>query len=658
MKFLLVLFFFNVLIITGSYGQNMKIDSLVSTAGQSSNDTASLNRISQYSNEIAFHDPANALLLDQKILYIARQKHYDKIEADALNSCGEDYHFLGDYADGLKMQFEALLINRQMKDSSAEGETLGLIGILYNELAEYRQALQYLIPADSIYQKLPGIFQGCFILANIGDAYDSLKITDSALYYMRESYHKFAEPYRSHLRSFILRHMGNIYAQIGKNDSALDFYNRAILNCRISNDQMNMTMALKKIADVYTARGMYDSGVYYAHRAFATAQNIPSKLQVLKASDLLAVLYNKTHEPDSALLYMRIAAAMKDSLYGPDKFHKLQILLLDEQQHQYSIRQQEQEFRNRIKYISLLTASGIFLLIAFILLRTNRHKQKANILLQQQKRKIEETLAELKSAQSQLIQSEKMASLGELTAGIAHEIQNPLNFVNNFSEVNKELIEELKGERQKAEGERNTFLENEILNDIEANEEKINHHGKRADAIVKGMLQHSRSSTGVKEATDVNKLADEYLRLSFHGLRAKDNSFNATMKTDFGESVGEINIISQDIGRVLLNLYNNAFYAIGERKKTEGLGYEPTVSVSTKKSGNQVSISVSDNGNGIPQKALDKIFQPFFTTKPTGQGTGLGLSLSYDIIKAHGGEIKVETKEGEGSVFIIQIPNS
>jgi two-component system NtrC family sensor kinase len=256
--------------------------------------------------------------------------------------------------------------------------------------------------------------------------------------------------------------------------------------------------------------------------------------------------------------------------------------------------------------------------------------------------------------------SEKMASLGELTAGIAHEIQNPLNFVNNFSEVNKELIEELEGEWSKVNGERNQQLENELLKDIKENEEKINHHGKRADAIVKCMLQHSRASTGEKEPEDINALADEYLRLSYLGMRAKDKDFNATLQTDFDKSMGKINIIPQDIGRVLLNLYNNAFYACNERSRTstesEVQTYEPTVSVTTKKSENHVTITVRDNGNGIPQKIVDKIFQPFFTTKPTGQGTGLGLSLSYDIIKAHGGEIKVESEETEGSTFIIQLP--
>jgi signal transduction histidine kinase len=272
--------------------------------------------------------------------------------------------------------------------------------------------------------------------------------------------------------------------------------------------------------------------------------------------------------------------------------------------------------------------------------------------LQEQKQKVENTLNELKATQSQLIQSEKMASLGELTAGIAHEIQNPLNFVNNFSEVNKELLAEMKEELDKG----NIDEAKAIANDVVANEEKITHHGKRADAIVKGMLQHSRSSSAIKEPTDINKLADEYLRLAYHGLRAKDKSFNATLNTDFDESIGNINIIPQDIGRVILNLINNAFYAVDEKKKSGIEKYEPTVSVGTSKIGEKVAIKVTDNGNGIPQKVLDKIFQPFFTTKPTGQGTGLGLSLSYDILKAHGGELKVETKEGEETKFIIQLP--
>jgi signal transduction histidine kinase len=274
--------------------------------------------------------------------------------------------------------------------------------------------------------------------------------------------------------------------------------------------------------------------------------------------------------------------------------------------------------------------------------------------LEAAKLQVEKTLIDLQVTQKQLVQSEKMASLGELTAGIAHEIQNPLNFVNNFSEVSTELVKEMKSEIKKG----NYDEVNVIADDVKQNLEKINHHGQRAADIVKGMLQHSRSSSGVKEPTDINALADEYFRLAYHGLRAKDKTFNATMKTDFDESIGKIDIIPQDIARVVLNLITNAFYAVNEKSKQGIADYEPTVSVVTKKVNHQVEIRVTDNGNGIPANIVDKIFQPFFTTKPTGQGTGLGLSLSYDILKAHRGELKVETAEGEGSTFNIELPTA
>ncbi len=300
----------------------------------------------------------------------------------------------------------------------------------------------------------------------------------------------------------------------------------------------------------------------------------------------------------------------------------------------------------------------------FIALRNISHKQRAFTLLQKQKeetdlqkQKLEQAMAELEATQAQLIQREKMASLGELTAGIAHEIQNPLNFVKNFSEVSAELVEELNEEL--ADGNINNI--GSIATAIKENLNTITYHSNRADSIIKGMMLHSRTSTGIKEPTDINALADEYLRLSYHGLRAKDKSFNATMETSFGNNIGEIKIISQDIGRALLNLFNNAFYSVNEKKKQLGNAFDPTVWLSTKKldtplGDGGIEISVKDNGMGIPLKIQEKILQPFFTTKPAGQGTGLGLSLSYDIIKAHGGELRVETQEGEFAEFKILLP--
>ena len=364
----------------------------------------------------------------------------------------------------------------------------------------------------------------------------------------------------------------------------------------------------------------------------------------LAGAGFLRQLYDTLNQKDSAYYYSMMEAEINSQIFSQANKNKVQSLIFNEQLRSVEEKNKEVAYRNKLKQYGLLAGLGMVLFISFILFRNNRQKQKTNKVL-------EKTLSDLKSTQTQLIQSEKMASLGELTAGIAHEIQNPLNFVNNFSEVNQELISEMIEEVEKG----NTAEVKAIAKDIKENEEKINHHGKRADAIVKGMLQHSRSSSGVKEPTDINALCDEYLRLSYHGLRAKDKSFNAKFETDFDNSIGNINIISQDIGRVVLNLLTNAFYAVDEKKKSGIENYEPTVSISTKKINDKIEIRVTDNGNGIPQKVLDKIFQPFFTTKPTGQGTGLGLSLSYDIVKAHGGEIKVETKEGEGTAFTIQL---
>ncbi len=370
--------------------------------------------------------------------------------------------------------------------------------------------------------------------------------------------------------------------------------------------------------------------------------------ETLRDYKLLADLYDKIGDKARSNESYKAFISLQDSLLADQSRFSAISFEAEQQMNEKELSISKLKSENEISVITRNFSLGIIVLVLVlsgVIYYRYKSKQKANTVL-------EKTLTDLRSTQAQLIQSEKMASLGELTAGIAHEIQNPLNFINNFSEVNTELIDELGEELDKG----NLDDVKAIAKDIKANEQKINHHGKRADAIVKGMLQHSQSSTGQKEPTNINALADEYFRLAYHGLRAKNKSFNATMVTGFDDSIGMVNVIPQDIGRVVLNLITNAFYVVYEKKKQLGEGYNPTVSVSTKKYNGNVEISVKDNGNGIPQKIVDKIFQPFFTTKPTGEGTGLGLSLSYDIVKAHGGELKVETKEGEGSIFSILLP--
>jgi two-component system NtrC family sensor kinase len=410
----------------------------------------------------------------------------------------------------------------------------------------------------------------------------------------------------------------------------------------------------------------YLTEYYFATKQFAFAIPILKEANAdaekkLNMPDLfivkyLADAYSGIHDYKQAYQFLGKAYKLKDSLeklsgreevslIEMQKQEELQTAAYEEEKKLRAAEESRVRLKNRVTLYGLIAGILILVLIAGLLWRNNRQKQKA-------KSNIESAYSELKATQSQLIQSEKMASLGELTAGIAHEIQNPLNFVNNFSEVNEELLKELRSEAEKG----NLEEVRAIASDIAFNSEKINHHGKRADSIVKGMLQHSRSSSGVKEPTDINALADEYLRLAYHGLRAKDKSFNARFETAFDHTIGKINVVPQEIGRVILNLINNAFYAVSDKQKKQFNGYEPAVMISTKRVKDKIEIKVKDNGSGIPQNVLDKIFQPFFTTKPTGQGTGLGLSLSYDIVKAHGGELRAQSNEGKGAEFVISLP--
>jgi two-component system, NtrC family, sensor kinase len=431
---------------------------------------------------------------------------------------------------------------------------------------------------------------------------------------------------------------------------------RETLNITLNSKEVFHTSnTYNDISALYKTLNKPDSSIYYAERGIEEANKISYISGILEGSKILAEYYESI-DPQKALKYFKLTSETEKKLYGSGNMQVMKDMIAQSDKKQVEIETAKVEYQNRLRMNAILGIAFTLLVIAIFLFINSRRKQKAKL-------KIEKAYDLLKSTQAQLIQSEKMASLGELTAGIAHEIQNPLNFVNNFSEVNSELIDELDEEAIKG----NLEEVRTIAKDIKENGQKINHHGKRASDIVKGMLQHSRTSSGVKEPTDINALADEYLRLAYHGLRAKDKSFNAEFKTDFDPNLPKISVIPQDIGRVLLNLINNAFYAVAPPPPKGGIEdpnyiHKPTVTVSTSYlplSGGMRGaclISVKDNGPGIPSSIKDKIFQPFFTTKPTGQGTGLGLSLSYDIVKAHGGEIKVESREGEGTEFIIQLP--
>jgi len=429
--------------------------------------------------------------------------------------------------------------------------------------------------------------------------------------------------------------LGRLAQESKENDLALHYYRQAPFYIGM--------------ARVYQKLGNRDSAIFYAEKELEFWAKLNSPHNIITPADILAKEY-ETINPAESNKYLKIYIEALKKFYNTDK--QLEQFRMNQERLENELQSRDADNRNKI---SMIVAASIVILLggfSYLLWRNNRFKQKAN-------QKLEASYKDLKSAQGQLIQAEKMASLGELTAGIAHEIQNPLNFVNNFSEVNAELLQEMKQGIKAG----NYTEVNHLAEDLETNMEKISLHGKRADAIVKSMLQHSRTSNNQKEPTDINELADEYLRLSYHGIRAKDKSFNATLQTEFDPTIGEMEIIPQDIGRVLLNIYNNAFYAVAEKKREQSEGYEPKVQVTTKRSLSEIGsgkfsivITVTDNGNGISKNMIDKIFQPFFTTKPSGAGTGLGLSISYDIVKAHGGELLVDSTVGKGSSFTIQLP--
>jgi signal transduction histidine kinase len=447
---------------------------------------------------------------------------------------------------------------------------------------------------------------------------------------------------------------------------AIELCKRAIAIADSSNQPLSIYQANSMMGTILKKAGKYKEAIPFFEKGFHMLADADIyDRQIADSYASLSECYEKTGNYSKSLSAFKTSAKITDSITRKDNIRKATELTLNyefaKKEQATKAEQQKQKELANAKQLALFVGLVLAMILAFVALNGYRTKRKANYLLRRQKQEIQSTLTELKATQVQLIQSEKMASLGELTAGIAHEIQNPLNFVNNFAEVSIELSEELKEEIDKSELPTSEKENLEMLvNDLVQNQQKINHHGKRADAIVKGMLLHSRTNTGQKEPTDINALADEYLRLSYHGLRAKEKSFNATFETDFDEKIEKINIVPQDVGRVLLNLFTNAFYSVMEKKKNlpvDAAAFEPTVSVCTKKIDGKVEVRVKDNGTGIPQKVLDKIFHPFFTTKPAGQGTGLGLSLSYDVItNTHGGTIKVETREGEGAEFIITLP--
>ena len=444
------------------------------------------------------------------------------------------------------------------------------MGYLYDQTGNLRQAISEYFESVKIAEEINDEGMVSLNHLTLGGTYLKMNSPDSAIIYEKKRL-IYLNPYSVKLKGLCLLVLGQAYLLKGNKTLAKKYLDESIQAGLKEKSFKFLADANLSMANLLKDEGAIDSSLWYAKKSLEIYQATGSPAGMADAYTSLSLIYKLRNKTDSAFIFQSLALATKDSIYNAEKIKQFQNIGFDEQLRLQQLEKEKIQVQHKNRTYALLAGLGVFLIIAFILYRNNRQKQKANKVL-------ERALANLKSTQAQLIQSEKMASLGELTAGIAHEIQNPLNFVNNFSEVNTELIAEMRTELKAGNNEDAIA----IANDIAENEQKINHHGKRADAIVKGMLQHSLISTGQKESIDINALADEYLRLSYHGLRAKDKSFNATLQTDFDKGIEKINVVPQDIGRVLLNLYNNAFYAVNEKKKQQGENYEPIVSVSTK----------------------------------------------------------------------------
>jgi two-component system NtrC family sensor kinase len=559
---------------------------------------------------------------------------------------------------------QGIRISRELKDSASVMHFMHFAGLANYFQQDLSKSDYYFLTSAKLAATLHDTSAMMTAYSNLESCYAASKMTDSALLiarlemrlarsYSKDKYYNFETAYGDY---------GEVLMGANHPDSAIKYYRLAYIYHKLRKTEDPIFSYMENnMAKAYLQTGRRDSAAKYALFAYQEALRTNYWEFKANATGTLAKIYDSVDDKKS-LYYLKLQSIAKDSINAAEKQRQFAMITQREHQHDEDLKTAQERFNFKIQLFSVIGAAVVLMVIGLILWRNNRRQKHTNLLLSEQKEEIVaqrdnlgQVLEDLKITQSQLVQREKMASLGELTAGIAHEIQNPLNFVNNFSEVNQEMIEELEEELNAGNIEEALA----IAADIKQNEQKINHHGKRADGIVKGMLQHSRTGGGEKKPTNMNVMADEFLRLSYHGLRAKDKSFNAEMVTHFDPDLPKINVLPQDMGRVLPNLFNNAFYAVNQKQKTMVAGYKAEITVTTVAENGQVIIKVKDNGTGMPEHIKEKIMQPFFTTKPTGEGTGLGLSLTYDmVVKGHGGTIQVNSVEGEGSEFIIQLPIS
>jgi two-component system NtrC family sensor kinase len=646
----LVLFIACVQVGLAQKGRNDSLIAKLNTRPDNETRLPLLEQLSAYSNDFAtIQKYANqGLTLSVRLNQPVEEEKF----LELISSAEEQ---TADFPSSLATSLRGVQLSERLNDNHFKSIFLLMIGLAYYFEDDNIRNLNYAQKAFQVSSLAKDTSAMIKISSNLESFYIHTKKPDSARFFVNIEYRLVVHSKNSKIRArmgILWGDMGEVQSGLNHPDSALLYFYRSVPFNRSIHDTSHVASTENRIALAYLTISLPDSAKKYALDAYQLALKRNRYDLAADAAKTLSGLFEETNAAKS-LFYYKAAMAAKDSVNGENKTKRFQAAIYAEQQRQADLSYAATNYQDKIRFFAAIAGLLLVTIVGLILWFTYKRQRKSNVLLLQQKQQVENTLQELRLTQQQLIQSEKMASLGELTAGIAHEIQNPLNFVNNFSEVSVELVDEMEEELDKGD----ISEAKSIGADLKENLKKIRHHGKRADFIVKGMLLHSRNSSGEKELTNINTMADEFLKLSYQGLRAKDKNFNAALVTNFDENLPMVNIAHQDIGRVLLNMFNNAFYAVNQKQKTAGTGYKPEVMISISLEKNDLAIKVKDNGNGIPDAIKDKIMQPFFTTKPTGEGTGLGLSLSYDIVvKGHGGNIVVNTKEGEFTEFIVTLP--
>ena len=637
--------------------QSRAVDSLRQLLARSQSDTNRVLLLCQLSDQLWTQRTDSAAGYARQALGLARRIGYRHGQGEALNRLGAALRE-SNLARALELFQQSLRLAEATHDQRLKAQNLRSIGIIYVYLRDQRQGLAYYFRALKIGEQLHDERRVVIELSNIGLAYDLFNQLDSARLFQERAY---ALARRLHTpTNYILYGLGNVARKQGQVAQARDFYHRSIAESKQVRHLRSLNFAYVGLATLFQQLGQSDSSIYYARLGCQAGRTNGFLRGVLNAATLLTQDFKARGLPDSALKYQSLMLVMKDTLFGQEKVMRLQSLNYREQQRAQQAAASQAALKVRYRTFGLVAGLVVLLALALLLGRHARQQQHA-------REALEQSLAELKTAQDQLVQREKMAFLGELTAGIAHELQNPLNFVKNFAEVSTELVDEMSGEQGDPTGQnsaRNTALKAEILAGLKQNLQKISQHGQRASSIIRGMLEHSRTGAGQREVTDLNALVDESLRLAYQGLRTKEKGFTAHLITDFDPELPRVAVVPQDLGRVLINLFTNAFHAVQQRQRQlpadhlgPGFIYRPEVAVTTQSVPGGIEIRIRDNGTGIPEAVRAKIFQPFFTTKSVGEGTGLGLSLSHDIVTTgHGGTLRVETQEGQGAEFIIALP--